>query len=509
MRRDNLPIIAEHRGGALPRRAAAAVLILATTIGSAALVFYARRDLTMSHYDARAHVMVARRITDNLTPGWRQIGAVWLPLPHLLAAGPVRSDWAYRTGYASAALSVLSLAGGLSLLAWFIARRTGSAAAAVAAPAVTLLNPNVLYLQSTPMTEPLLIGLACASLAAVDRYLETRTVQAHRSAGISIAALSWTRYEGWCIAGALVALAVVAAGPGRRRGAIGLGAWWLSALGAFLLLGWGATGQWFVASGFFVPENPAFHQPWAAARQVIEATGELGGSVVLVAGVIGAAACLAGARNLLPALLPLALLAAAALPWFAFYQGHPLRVRYMVPLVVAAGVLSAWAIAWLPRRMRPWAAALLVVAAMADRPPFDETARMVTEAQWETPFRRERQSVTAFLARHHDGSPILASMGSLGHYMQEAAWAGFDIADFVHEGNGDLWMEASEAPGRFVNWVLVEERAEGGDALAARIRATPALVGGFERAVEGGGLVLYRRVHPGLDEPKPPVSSER
>jgi hypothetical protein len=90
-------------------------------------------------------------------------------------------------------------------------------------------------------------------------------------------------------------------------------------------------------------------------------------------------------------------------------------------------------------------------------------------------------------------------MGSLGHYMQEASSAGFDIADFVHEGNGDLWTEASETPGRFVNWVLVEERAEGGDALAARIRATPALVEGFERVVEGGGLVLYRRIRIAAD----------
>jgi hypothetical protein len=44
-----------------------------------------------------------------------------------------------------------------------------------------------------------------------------------------------------------------------------------------------------------------------------------------------------------------------------------------------------------------------------------------------------------------------------------------------------------------VNWVLVEERAEGGDLLFARSRADPAFLSGFTRVAEGGGVALYRR----------------
>jgi hypothetical protein len=131
-----------------------------------------------------------------------------------------------------------------------------------------------------------------------------------------------------------------------------------------------------------------------------------------------------------------------------------------------------------------------------ERPPLDSEAAMVTEAQWETPFRRGRETITAYLAAAHDGTPILASMGSLGHYMQEASRAGFAIADFVHEGNGDLWMAAIAAPERHVRWVLIEERAEGGDILAARARENPDYLAGFRRVVEGGGLALFRRAGP-------------
>ena len=37
-------------------------------IGLAAAIFYYRRGLTLSHYDAKAHLVVARRVLDSLTP---------------------------------------------------------------------------------------------------------------------------------------------------------------------------------------------------------------------------------------------------------------------------------------------------------------------------------------------------------------------------------------------------------------------------------------------------------
>ena len=67
-------------------------------IGTAAALIYYQRGLTLSHYDAKAHLVVARRVLDSLTPEYSQIGAVWLPLPHLLNLLPVQIDWMYRTG---------------------------------------------------------------------------------------------------------------------------------------------------------------------------------------------------------------------------------------------------------------------------------------------------------------------------------------------------------------------------------------------------------------------------
>lgn len=493
---DNRQIIADAPGPA-PRRLVLLVLAAALTIGTIAAVRYARADLTLSHYDARAHLVVARRIVDSLTPGWKQIGAVWLPLPHLVNAPLVQWDWAYRTGYPSVAVSVMAVALGLAALAATLFRHTRSPAVAVAAPLVLLLNPNLLYLQSTPMTEPLLIGLSLVSVLLVDRWVARGDRHSLRWAGIAIAALALTRYEGWFVATALVAIASWARRHQGAADAFGLVPFLAAALAGFLALSKASTGVWFVSSGFFEIDTDTWHRPWAALEHVIRGAHDLSGPGVLLSGGIGAAGLVVSfARGRPRAALLLALTAAAALPAYAFYQGHPFRVRYMVPLVAAAAALAFLPIAWLPRRLQPPAAAALAALFVWQSPPFDAAAPMVVEAQWETPHRRAREAVTAYLAAEWDGTPILASMGSLGHYMQESSHAGLTLSDFLHEGNGALWHAASGAPSRYVSWMLVEERAEGGDVFSARARDDASYLDGLVRVAEGGGVALYRKLSP-------------
>ncbi|NQW05575.1 MAG: hypothetical protein HQ485_16340 [Acidobacteria bacterium] len=474
---------------------------MAGLLGVAAALYYARLDLTLSHYDARGHLMVARRVIDNLTPGWTQLGAVWLPLPHLLNLVPAQWDWSYRTGAVGALLSVASLSIGLGAFAGYLLRTTSSAAISAAVPLIILLNPNVLYLQSTPMTEPLLFGLSLLALVAVDRWLGQTAAEPTWPAGLLLAALVLTRYEGWAIAGALVGLAGLAAPTRTLR----LVCYPVVAIIGFLFLSKGSTGNWFVTSGFFEPNNPALGHPMLAIFQVIEGASRLGGVWVLGLGLVGVVACVLRAVRLartsridaLRALLPLALVAAAALPVYAFSNGHPVRIRYMVALAVAAAALSAYALARLPQRLHFIAAGACVALSVWVTPPIsgeiEDQAPMVREAQWERPYGEARRAVTAALADRWDHTPIMASMGSLGHYMQQMSAQGFDLRDFLHEGNGDIWKAALKDPKRHVRWMLIEESAEGGDMLAALAREDESFLSGFTRVAEGGGVALYAR----------------
>ena len=81
-----------------------AIAATAFLFGVYAALYYSRLGLALAHYDARAHLVVARRILDSLTPGWQQIGAVWLPLPHVLNMLPVQVDAWYRSGASGIAI---------------------------------------------------------------------------------------------------------------------------------------------------------------------------------------------------------------------------------------------------------------------------------------------------------------------------------------------------------------------------------------------------------------------
>ena len=253
---ENLPIIADGLDAQADARAWRYAAALALLIGGWAAWHYARLGLTLSHYDARAHLVVARRVIDSLTPGWRQFGAVWLPLPHVLNVIPVQWDWSARTGFSGVAISVVALSAGLGALAAYLRRVAGSLVVAVAVPLAILLNPNVLYLQATPMTEALLFGAAFLSLLAVDNWTREPAIDTAARAALPLTALVLTRYEGWLIAGALGAIAFLASRR-PRSGFLLLAGSPVAAIAAFLVLSYLATGVWLVTDGFFTPDNPA------------------------------------------------------------------------------------------------------------------------------------------------------------------------------------------------------------------------------------------------------------
>ena len=517
-----------------------AIAAAALLLGTLAALHVAQLDLTLSHYDARGHLAVARRIFDSITPGWQQVGAVWLPLPHLLNALPVQIDALYRTGASAVAISIVSFAVATTAIAWIIASLTGSWLAATTGAAVFALNPNVLYLQATPMTEPLLIALTVASIALLLARCEfvvgsedptLRTSNEVRRVGSldptntdpttesptnnrdwgrytpSAGLVGWvfalaclTRYEAWPVTiGSLVAAMwvltrrqVPAARAAQAIGAVAV--YPVAAILGFSVFSRVVIGNWF-ASGFFVPENPAEGHPLDAVRQILWGVRELSGTGLFIAATAGLL-ILAGRALLIREraanILPLALLGTAAVPWSAFVDGHPYRIRYMVPLIAAQAICAGIAAgSW--RFGRPALVALLLAVAAYELRPMTLSAPMVVEAQWDRPNAAVRGTVTACLKDGYRGESVMASMGSLGHYMQDLSRAGFSISDFLHEGNGDIWLNALNSPRPYAGWIVIEEKAEGGDMLARIARERPGFLEGYSRICEGAGLALYRR----------------
>jgi len=490
--------------------------ILATATAATAWAIYSRAGLILSHYDAKAHLVVARRVFDSITPGWQQFGAVWLPLPHLINALPAQVDVFYRTGAFASLVSVLCLATSTWAVARLVLAITGSRGGAVVAALLLAWNPNLLYLYTTPMTEPLLLAAVFLCLLWLYEWVQSASANAmaERPAvegvpvrlGLALFAATWTRYEAWPVLAA--ALAATCYAVWRRTGSVStmwrqgwrLCAWPAIAVAIFVINSRITIGEWFVTGGFYVPDPTYETQLRRTLLGIWWGTHQLSGYVIESIALAAAAAVCVRAftrRTDASLLVPAAVFAAAALPFYAFYSGHPYRIRYMIPLAAACALWCGLAVGRVgDRRFRVVLIVALIASALVEAPLWKAHPAMLEEAQWDRPASQGRRTVTECLTREYRGDKILASMGSLAHYMQELSNEGFTLDDFVNEGNGIIWEAALETgPAAHAGWMLVEEEAEGGDVLAQRLRSNAAFAQGMERMCEGGGVALYKRVN--------------
>ena len=499
-----------------------------------AAIVYTQHGLAISHYDGRAHLVVARRVLDSLTPGWSQIGAVWLPLPHVLNLVPVQWDWSYRTGASAIAISVVSMGVAAYAAAHLLQRATGSRLAGAVTAALLVTNTALLYLHATPMTEPLLIALAFVAVERLDAWLRDPAMSTV-APGIAVMLLCLTRYEGWVMtAAAMVIVSLVAASQGWVFGREGvketqprplfgaasprpsdripsaatpsgrasvlrvvrLGLWpALTAIG-FCIWSRATIGEWFVTGGFFVPDNPAKGNVSLVVEQIREGLEALSSPAFAAFGALGFVFILArglASRADRSLLVVLSLVAMGALPFLAFHAGHPLRIRYMTPLVASAALFTGFAVGLAPGAARVAMIAIVAVLTVPDLKPFNHLSPLIVESRREEPQQLARAAVTSALRQTWDGSPILMSMGSLAHYMHDLGREGFDIGDFLHEGNGDMWKAAVINPVPHARFMIVEEYAEGGDEFSHLLRAFPSIAAKYERIAAGGNVVLYRR----------------
>jgi hypothetical protein len=180
-----------------PRSSWLLVFVALFLVSSAALAIFYSNGWLLYYGDAEAHLNIARRMVDSRTPGYDQVGTVWLPLPHWLMLPFVRVDWMWLTGVAGAIPSMLAFLCAGMFLYGAAARIFECPSAGFAAAALFALNPNVLYLQSIPMTESLFSACLLGLLYFSVRFRDTQGWGAVAGAGIAACLGTLTRYEGW------------------------------------------------------------------------------------------------------------------------------------------------------------------------------------------------------------------------------------------------------------------------------------------------------------------------
>ena len=503
--------------------AAAEILLAAVLLGGlswAALRYHHQRGYTTWYGDAEAHLNIARRVADSRTPNWEQIGTVWLPLPHLLMLPLVRDDALWLSGLAgtipSAACFVLA---GLFLYA--AARRAfQSRAAGIAALALVALNPNLLYLQATPMTEPMMLAALAALLYFTVRFRETQGLGAVVGAALAALAGALTRYEGWFVIPFATLYFLVAAKRRRLACAALFGA--VASLGP---LWWLAHNWWYHGNAL-----EFYNGPWSAmaiyqralAEGMARAPGDGNWAVAWAQYRAAARLCLGeplywmGLAGLAAAVFrrawwPVLLLALPPVfyAWSIHSGGTPIYVPRLWPytyyntryglaaLLLAALGAAAW-VALAPRRVRALAALLIVGAGLAPWLAYPRAEGWICwkEAQVNSEARRAwtREAAEYLRSQWGPGDGVFMSFGNLTGVLRAA---GLPLRVALHEGNRPEWEAAVARPDLFLRerWAL----AISGDKVATALLRTSRSGPKYEKVksieLKGAPVIeIYRRM---------------
>jgi hypothetical protein len=479
------------------------VITLATFAALAAFAFYFQHGCLLLYGDAVAHINIARRVFDSRTPGPLQLGTVWLPLPHLLIIPFIVSFSSWTTGLGGSVPSLAAYVAGVAGI-FRLVRTTLSAGSAPdvrarltawLAAAIYGANPNLIYLQSTAMTETLYLALFVWSVvffAEFVRAAENADVKNRTSpllkCGLCLMGAELTRYDGWFAAAVMLLSALVIVvwknqeGQGRLARALRLQRFVLvAAVAPVLWLAYNAAiyrnplefangpysaraiEQKSAVSGF--PPHPGAHDLRAATQYFVKAA-ELNlaegnwQKLWVLLSMAGVGVVLVRERRLAPLLLlwiplPFYILSVA-------YAGTPVfvpvwwpfsyyNVRYGIELLPAAAVFFALTVSFLaksaPAHRVQAAIALAGVAFVVLSYALVWRAQPVCFREAWTNSRSRlalETELAANLRRLPANSTLLMYLGDHVGALQQA---GIPLRRVINEGNHRTWKQPADPGG--------------------------------------------------------------
>jgi hypothetical protein len=508
-----------------------------------------RHGAMLNYGDAVAHLHIARRVIDSRRPGLSELGSVWLPLPHLLMIPfvAVYAWWANGiAGLIPSALAWLASCVGM----YRLARRWLPPPASALALAFFALNPNLLYMQTTAMTEPLFVcemiwatvclvewrsSLDSAKDAAPNRHGADRLLYA--IAFVLVAAI-FTRYDGWIMAClAWIAIAVTLA----RRGRLGSRAFWIVtvviAAAPIVWFAYNAVvfGDWLdfmrgpysakaieirTATPGSGPPHPGWHNPWVSLKffvkaAVMDAAAARWGKCLLTLSVLGTlwGWLIARRRAFLWALLLW-----LPVPFYAYsvaYGSVPIflppwwphswyNTRYGLELLPAfalsLGFFSHFLLtgirefkpAWTKYVVAGLAAVIVLNAAVVVR----ERPLVYVEGTKNIESRRVYdaevpEAMRALLAAHPAGAVLM----NTSVHPEFVAFSGIPLRQTINESDREYYQAALAAPATHAAIVLAFE----GDEIDQAVRAHPeglTLVRRFSAKYQPSGAIYVSDTSP-------------
>jgi hypothetical protein len=471
-----------------------ATLVTATAVSIIAAIWAYVHQTIVLYSDAHSHLAAARRVLDNIHPGIGQLGSVWLPLPHIIMLPLIWNHFLWQTGLAGTLTSMpcyIVTAGTIFLT---IRRLTLDSRAGFTGALVFILNPNILYLQATPLSEPLLFAML-----AVASYFFVLWAEAAKKRHLLLAAFftmlaTVARYDGWALYMAflvlLVLISVIKRVPRGEMlldlllfgilGGMGIALWFLWNLVLFGDALYFAHGPFssqkqtdaFIRSGLADTYHNVGHSLWT----YIAAVGESIGPLIFMLGVVGLVVFMIRRRFSPTALAALTIVIPFPFYVFALYAGqdvlfvphanHPpyyylYNARFGAEMAAPAAVFIGTLLVDVLRRLPVAQIACVGVIALQQFLLASGGIVSLQDGQYGVSCYVGRP-IAAYLAAHYNGGRMLIDEF---HSEIDTSVVGMSFSDIIYEGDGNLWDQALRDPASIVDWIVTQP----GDLITAKL----------------------------------------
>lgn len=175
------------------------VFLVCLCVSLIAFSYLNGHNLVLAFEDGRAHLNIARRIIDSQTPGLTQLGAIWLPLPHLLMLPFIWNDTLWHTGLAGVIPSMFFFCLSGVFLFKLITDFLGSRFYGLLGLLIFLSNPNFLFIQATPMTESVSLFFYISTVYYFWLWLKTKYYPYIIITAAAVFLGTLSRYDNWIL----------------------------------------------------------------------------------------------------------------------------------------------------------------------------------------------------------------------------------------------------------------------------------------------------------------------
>lgn len=498
------------------------VIFLATVASLVSFAYFYSQGMITAFGDAQSRLMIARSVVDGVHTGLAQLGAIWLPLPHVAMLPFVWNDFLYSSGIAGAVISMASYVLTSVFLYKLVVDATKDRLAGLIG-VIAFSGPNTLYMQSVPMSEMPFIAFFVISVYFLSKWAaDVKQWGWLIPASIATACAAATRYEGFVLAG--VELSIIAIVCWRSRFDFAKVSAFLMYF-SFWVVAWGTF--WFVWNWAIFGDLLYFVQsqysPWAIAQETLtvmdpryKTVGNFplsfmvyGKTILDNAGWISTILAALGLALLLVTKQPSARKIAALVLLFPFpffvltiFQGgsviilHPdfagganWGTRYGTLMLPAVGFFVGFLIhqkRWL--KVVGLVLVLLSVVLIWQGGIISVNEEMTTKTSSTSQIQ---QAAGNWFKENWDGGFVLRQR--FGNELTAFA-SGIPFSKTIYEGDRELWAESLKDPTKHVRWVFMRKDIYGReDRVWEALQGTRQLAENYDLVYQDGGMEIYRR----------------